>query len=241
MKLKRANRKAFELAYRNRIQAADDATFQIEWLNEAKRKGMHRKLIRQLEYSNWDLGKMSISMGVDPAISKKRDSDNSAIAVIGRMSNGIKIPLYLLRRKLSPAELRDSIKGIAARFNPDIIVVENNAYQEALRLDLVDQTDLPIVGYTTGGEKFDLDIGLNSLAVEFENGKWVLPYSSEDPYTIKMVDYLVDGMIAVDTGHTEDLLMATWMAANGFRQLMGGKNNDTVQVVGRVQRNRPRY
>lgn len=237
MALKKAmGSQSFNLAYRNQVQAAEDAIFQAMWLNDAKARGKHRRLIQRLDYSNWDMGKVMVSQGVDLAISKKKDSDDTAMAVVGRTSNGMKIPLYLLVKKLSPAETRSTIRGLAERYNPDIIVVENNAYQKAIELDMIEETDLPIVGYTTGGEKFDIDIGINSMAVGFENGKWILPYDSDDPYTIKMVDMLVDGMLRFGSGHTEDLLMALWMADNGFRQLMGEQNEGGLEIVGQVRR-----
>lgn len=210
---------SFNKSYQNEASSAEDAVFQAEWLEEAKFKGKTRKLLMNFRYDIWDLGQLTIAGGVDLAISQKDDSDYTAMAVVGQTREGMKIPLYLLREKLSPAQTKAKIISLNERFNPDVIMVENNAYQEALRRDLADSTSVPVKGYTTGGEKYDIDIGVNSLAVDFENGKWILPYSNEDPYTQQMIDILVGGMLDFPGGHTEDLLMALWFANNGLRTL----------------------
>lgn len=217
---------AFNRAYRNITTNPEDSPFEETWLQAAIKRGINRRLIRALDYSSWDLGKLTIAMGVDPAISQKKGSDFFAAAVIARTQTGMKIPLYALRRKLTPAQQRGTIRELARAFNPDIIMVESNAYQASLQIDIAEETDLPIEAYNTGGEKFDEEIGLNSLAVEMENGKWIIPYDSNDLYTITMMDHLLNGMrnFAPDGGeHTEDLLMATWMANTGLRHLTSGR------------------
>lgn len=222
--------RSFNLAYRNQVTAAEDAVFQAGWLNEAKDRGKQRRLIRSYTSSRSDLGNIVKASGIDLAISKSKNSDFTAMAVVARKQDGTKIPLWLSRDKLSPAETRSRIVALHERYQPDIHVVENNAYQESLRRDLADTTDLPIVGYTTGGEKYDELIGINSMAVEFENGKWILPYDSEDEYTVRMVDILVDGLLRFPSGHTEDLVMALWFANNGLRQLTANPNEGRIEV-----------
>lgn len=227
---------AFNRSYRNLTSNPEDSPFQEAWIQAAIDRGKNRRLIRSLDYSNWDLGKLTIAAGIDPAISKSKQSDFFAISVIGRTPNGTKIPLYAMRRKLSPAQQRRAIKQIAADFNPDIFVVESNAYQASLQMDLAEETDLPIEPYNTGGEKYDEEIGLNSLAVEIENGKWILPYDNSDPYTVAMMDFIIEGMrnFTPDGGeHTEDLLMATWLANTGLRKLAGTKRKRRAQWGGR--------
>lgn len=210
---------AFNKSYQNEAQSAEDSVFQIEWLQEAKRKGANRTFINTLNYATWDMGRMRIAMGVDLAISKNNTSDYTAMSVIAESLNGMKLPLYMSREKLSPAQTKEKIIALNARYKPDVVMVENNAYQESLRLDIADTTSIPIRGYTTGGEKYDPEIGINSLAIEFENGKWILPYSSQDPNTQQMVDILVGGLLDFPDGHTEDLVMSLWFANTGLRGL----------------------
>jgi len=219
---------AFSQAYQNVVLSSEDAIFKSEWLKRARERGKDRNLLQSFDYSRWDLGSLTISAGVDLAISQRDGSDYTAIAVIGKTKDGTKIPLYLSRKKYSPAETRAAILDVYERFNPSIVKVENNAYQEALRRDMADSTDIPIKGYTTGGEKFDPEVGINSLAVGFENDKWILPYDKEHPNTIKLVDILCDGMLRFPSGHTEDLLMAVWFADTGLRDLQGSSGKMSV-------------
>jgi hypothetical protein len=135
------------------------------------------------------------------------------------LRDGTKIPLHLSLAKLSFGGAQAMIKELYRRFAPGVIIVESNGYQAALVRDMQEGTSLPIKGYATGGEKFDLEVGLNSMGVEFENNKWILPYGSQSASTIQIVDKLVDGMKRFPNGHTEDILMATWFANGGLRQL----------------------
>lgn len=210
---------SFRKSYQNEAMGGEDAIFQYAWLERAKKRGTNRTLVYRLNYSEWDLGSMTIAMGVDLAISTKDESDYCAFAVVGMLKDGTKIPLHLSEQKLSFGGTQKVIKDLYRRFNPEIIVVESNAYQQALVRDMQENTSLPIKGYSTGGEKYDEEVGLNSLAVEFENDKWILPYSSASPITIEIVDKLVEGMKRFPSGHTADILMATWFANGGLRQL----------------------
>jgi phage terminase large subunit-like protein len=221
---------AFAKAYRNIVLTAENAVFKVEWLNKAKERGKNRRLIETLDYSRWDLGQLTIAAGVDLAISQKDGSDFTAMSVIGCTRDGTKIPLYAIRDKLSPAEVRQNIIDIWERFQPAVIIVENNGYQEAIRRDLADTTSLPIKAYTTGGEKFDAEIGINSMAVEFENGKWIIPYDKDSHSTMTLMDHLIEGLLRFPSGHTEDLVMATWFANNGLRDLLNSTKNATISV-----------
>lgn len=208
---------AFSKSYLNEAISSEDAVFKSSWIDEAKKKGRDRKLLYNLE--GQDQQKMTVAMGVDLAISQKETGDYTAFAVVGEMEDGTKIPLYLAQEKLTFAQTQEMIKDLYQRFNPALIKVESNAYQAALVRDMQDNTSLPIKGYSTGGEKFDPDVGLQSIAVEMENGKWILPYSQESHSTMKIVDTLTDGMLRFPSGHTEDILMALWFANTGLREL----------------------
>ena len=211
---------SFNKAYRNLVTDKASQVFKDEPLQRALDRGSNRTLIYQLDYSNWDLGGMTVSMGVDLAISERSTSDFCGFAVIGRLQNGDKIPLHLSIDRLSFADQERRIVDLYRRFLPGIIIVEKNGYQAALTRDLAEVSDMPIEGYQTGGEKYDEEVGLNSLAVEFENDKWTLPCSSNSPYSVKMANILVEAMKQFPDGHTHDLLMALWFANTGMRKLI---------------------
>lgn len=231
---------SFNKAYRNLILTDENSLFKPEAIEQAKMYGRARTIKRfqySLDYSNWDLGALKVSMGVDLAISQSEKADLTALSVIGETKTGAKIPLWLEEKRMSFAETQNKIIDLSRRYNPDIIVVETNGYQEALRRDLAQRTSLPIVGYSTGGEKFDPEVGVASISVEFENKKWILPYpdsvtnendSNYSPYTVEMIDKLCSGFMSFEKGsHTKDIVMATWFANGGLRKLsFGNKTTD---------------
>lgn len=236
---------SFNKAYRNLILTDDNSLFKPEWIEKAKMYGRQRTIKRlqySLDYSNWDLGAMKVAIGVDLAISQSEDADYTAFCVLGETRLGAKIPLWLEQGRMTFAATQEKIIELSRRYNPDIIVVETNGYQEALRRDLADRTSLPIVGYTTGGEKFDPEVGIASIAVEFENEKWILPYPDSiidendenfSPYTVDIVDKLCQGFMSFEKGsHTDDIVMATWFANGGLRRLTYGTGAEPVYAKG---------
>lgn len=225
---------AFNKSYMNEAMSSEDSTFKPSWLERAKYFGRGRYMKYKLDYSQWDLGTMKVAIGVDLAISQKDTADNTAFAVIGETKLGAKIPLWLEQGKFTFGQTQRKIIELANRYNPDIVVVENNGYQEALRRDLADNTSLPIVGYSTGGEKYDENVGVSSIAVEFENEKWILPYSDEEgtEYNKHQIDLLVEGMMNFGSGHTADILMALWFANGGLRRLNYGDGDEPAYGFG---------
>lgn len=228
---------AFNKAYQNEANSAEDAVFQQEWIHEAKQRGKNRRLFnlsQKFDYSTWDLGEMVAANGIDLAISQKRESDNTAMFVTGKTLEGMRIPLYVCREKMTPAQTRQRILDIHDSFSAVVRMhkVETNGYQESLRRDLVETTDLPITGHSTGSEKFDLDMGINSMAVDFENGKWIIPWDKDDPNTIAMMSFFCDGLLAFPNGHTEDVVMAAWLSNMALRDLTVSRDTGDMEVAG---------
>ena len=91
--------------------------------------------------------------------------------------------------------------------------------------------NIPIVAFATGGEKFDPFIGVESMAILFENNRIILPYDKSDPYTITMVDRLVDELRSFPIGHTGDCAMSLWFAFTGLRDLMGKAKHGFLKMV----------
>jgi len=105
------------------------------------------------------------------------------------------------------------------------IRVESNSYQQALVTDLAEDS-VPVRSYHTGREKFDPEIGINSLALIMELGKLVIPSDPSDPRTIMLAAQLANEMRAYSadpTQHTGDGLMALWFAYSEIRTLLGSR------------------
>lgn len=221
---KRANSVAFEKSYQNNIISREDQKFKEEWLARALERGANYRLIREL--SNDARKELKyVTGGIDLAASEKEQADDNAMVQLGQRKIDDMIQLLSLDRgKFSPADWRKTIAERSTSLKPDRIIVETNGYQNALKRDMAEY-NLPIVSYATGGEKFDPYIGVESLAILFENDRIILPYDKTDPYTVTMMDMLIDELRMFPVGHTGDSAMALWFAYTALRDLVNPSKN----------------
>lgn len=230
--LDKANHMAFEKMYQNNILNREDQKFKDEWLERAKERGRNYRLIRSLSTDQRQEFK-AVTQGIDLAASEETQADDNALLTIGqRRLDDMILLLGLERGHYSPADFRKTIAERATGFKPDRMLVETNGYQVALKRDLAVH-NLPIVGYQTGKEKFDPFIGVESMAILFENDRIILPYDKTDPYTIEMVDKLVDELRMFPAGHTGDSAMALWFANTALRDIMAveGDSQGFFQMI----------
>lgn len=231
-KIYRGNRIAFEKAYQNNIISREDQKFKEEWLDRAKARGAGLRLIGSLSTDQRKEFKI-LTAGIDLAASEEEQADDNAMLSLGlrRLDDMVQV-LGLARGQFTPKKWRGTIVERDEGFLHDRIVVETNGYQVALKRDIVER-NLPIVGFTTGGEKFDPYIGVESLAILFENDRIILPYDKTDPTTIALVDQLVDELRQFPVGHTGDSAMALWFAYTAMRDLIpaSGGEHGFLQMV----------
>lgn len=228
----RSNRVAFEKAYQNNIISREDQRFKEEWLERAKARGTNLRLVKSLTQDQRKEMKV-LTQGIDLAAKPKEGADDNANLTLGlrRMDDMFQV-LGLERGKYTPALWRNSISDMNDGFLPDKILVESNAYQVSLQMDMAEK-NLPIEAFNTGGEKFDPYIGVESLAIIFENDRMILPYDKTDPTTIALIDQLVDELRQFPVGHTGDSAMALWFAYTAMRSIMAKSQGSSgfIQMV----------
>jgi len=203
-----------------------DQVIKDEWIERAMKKGRHLRFQDQKHEKNY----LQISAaGMDLAISQEEAADDTCLLYLDLVRqgyDGVEDGDYIIRQihrgKFSPREQREKPKEAWANHEIRTIRVESVGYQAALALDL--QADgVPVRSYHTGKEKFDPEIGINSLALLLENGKLVIPSDPTDPRTIMLASQLANEMRAFPEGHTGDSLMALWFAYSEVRELMGAQ------------------
>ncbi|MHB8483526.1 MAG: hypothetical protein ACYDBV_12465 [Nitrospiria bacterium] len=202
-----------------------DQKIKEDWLNKAKQKG--KDLILQdapREGMTMDL----TTAGMDLAISLKSSADDTVLLTLDRVRYGtdtINKGDYVIRNirrgKYTPNQVRTMVKTVNDNVKPLGIRVESVAYQESMVRDLWDMGMANVRGHKTGGEKNDIEIGINSLSILLENGKLVIPFDIKDPRTIENCSKLVDELRSWPDGHTGDSVMALWFAYLEARDLMG--------------------
>jgi len=233
-----SNSYAFARMYQCDPSSRPDQKFVEAWLNKSKEKGKNLRLQDEpREGFTMDL----TTSGLDLAISMKDSADDTVLITIDRVKYGndlIKPGDFVLRNikrgKMTPDNVRRMVKTHNDTVHPLGIRVESVAYQESMVRDLQDMGQANVRGHKTGGEKNDMDIGVNSLAILLEIGKFIIPYDISDPRTVYLCGLLVDEMRSYPEGHTGDSLMALWFAYLEARDLTGSRIVIPVESVSSV-------
>jgi len=151
----------FSAQYLNDCIPSEDATFKKEWFQY---------------YEPADLrgATMNHFTMVDPAISLEKDADYTAIVTVSvDMFQNIYVR-NIIRKRMTPGELIDSIFLVNEQYHPQEIAVEDVAYQKALQYYLTQEMNkkqiyLPIVQVKPQNRAKDQRIkGLQPL---YSNGK----------------------------------------------------------------------
>jgi len=130
-------------------------------------------------------------------------------------------------------ETADQIIEINQAIHPDMWVVENNAYQEALvewvheRAGSVGAAAIRITGATTGKNKMDEVLGLPGLAAEYEHGTWHWmlgdeQHKAQGSIPMKMLAQMREYPISQKT----DMVMANWIGNQAAKVDARGTGED---------------
>jgi hypothetical protein len=223
---------AFNRQYMNIPTDETTAIFKEPWIEAAK--NVNLALLDHFSEAT-DIHTVLIRVtGVDLAAGEKKINNESVVFTLGYTRTNKYIPFNVIKGHWTPKLVRSNIAGQANAFQSDLILVEDNATQAMLVKDMQDMTALPIRGFTTGGEKFDEYIGINSMAVTFEAGMWILPASPISPRSIQIYEEIKAALLGFPSGHTPDILMAIWFAYTGIRSLIGTIGVQSIQQEGSI-------
>lgn len=165
--------------------------------------------------------------GLDPAA-----SGFTAIVVLAiDKATGVRYVLDVINhRNCTPARLREYVADLTAKYRPNEWRIENNAIQSMIAQDpeirhIVQQYGGRVVEHHTGGNKWDAEFGVASLAPLFTSALETPPRALiqiPNNHTHKGVLALVDQLVAwdPDTKGRTDTVMALWFADLGCRQML---------------------
>lgn len=206
-----------------------DQVIRDEWIEAALKKG-HRLRFQDKPH---DRNYLEVSAaGMDLAISQSEAADDTAVLYLDLVKYGyddIKNGDFIIRQihrgHFTPQQQRNAAKKATNEDGMSTIRVESVGYQEALVIDLAEDS-VPVRSYHTGKEKFDPEIGINTVALLMELGKLAIPSDPTDARTITLASQLANEMRAFTgdpTEHTGDALMALWFAYSEVRALLGSR------------------
>lgn len=150
---------------------------------------------------------LHVTMGVDLAISTKDGADYSAVAVLGRGSEGITWVLDVQRLRAPFHQVLQFIRALAEKWNPRSIAVESVQFQAAAVQELLRTTTLPVVAARADRDKLTRFQPLEAryeqglvrhapgLPPEFEQELLSFPVGEHDD----QVDALAHAWAALDT------------------------------------------
>lgn len=169
-----------------------------------------------------------IVVGCDFAISANVGADWSVFTVWGVTEEREMYLLYMYREKGKTFyEQMQTLKAINVRFRPDIMVVEQNQFQVVF-VQEGDRQGLPVMGHTTGIDKYDLKTGWPGIAVLMERGKIHIPTGDKASQDAK--DLIFDDLGSVaftekgleSVGSHDDISSSIWLATLGANKLATG-------------------
>lgn len=119
------------------------------------------------------------------------------------------------------------LKGINVRFRPNTMILEDNVFQQIF-VQEADKQGLPVVGHTTGIDKYDLKTGWPGLAIDFERSKIHIPVGDKYSQDIKDLIFSDLGSVAFtdkgleSVGEHDDISSSFWLAKLGANLITTG-------------------
>ena len=198
-------------------------------------KVLERSLVRMENYvlvrnrDDFPIKFTKVVVGCDFARSANVGADYTVFTVWGvDDATGERWLLYFFREKgLTFHEQMQVLKGINQRFRPDTMILEQNVFQEIFVEEGARQ-GLPVVGHTTGIDKFDLKSGWPGLAIDFERGKIHIPIGDKHSQDVKDLIFSDLGSVAFtdkgleSVGEHDDISSSFWLAKLGANLITTG-------------------
>lgn len=172
-------------------------------------------------------GNAIVCTGIDLAVKKGEDHDQTVLQTVLRVGHRYRL-LHTRTERMSGAEILSAILDAQRRFHQgagsSLFRVEDNGAQDyivqmaqaaevlkALGATPEELQQIIVRGATTTAKKRDLELGIPSLAGDFEMDRWDIPDHWEtEQLREEMLGWSPDA-------HTGDRLMALWIARDGLR------------------------
>lgn len=225
-----------EFARQLLCEARDDneARFKQTWIDAAVAKGEGLKLIHKITdlFPDGLPEGFAVFTGVDLGVKVSKRADETIFFTFLEDNKGNRRLLCIEGGKLTAPEIIAAVVDQHRRYG-SLIVIENNAAQDFMRQFIVELHNIPIVPHTTTAAKRDPILGVEGLAIELANGKWIFP--SEHRVCHPQVAKFINEMLYyAPTLHPGDRLMACYFARNKAREVMGVKTSRgaSMRIIG---------
>lgn len=165
---------------------------------------------------SWNTADSPTFTGVDLSVASGR-GDLACIFTITILPDGTRRVLDIRSGRWDGPETLRSIVEVHRKFG-SIVMVENNAAQDYMLQFANELTTVPLKKHTTGMNKYDVMFGVESLGVEFDQGKWQIPCDENGQPSGEVAAWLRECLAYTPSDHTGDRLMASWIARECARK-----------------------
>lgn len=167
--------------------------------------------------------------GMDLASSFRKTTGAFTVIFTGAIdpSDGRIYPIEIYRHQVGFTEAVEAVIERAKIHRWEILMVENNGYQQAMLSALEKERDqlgygLQVEGFRTGNNKADPQLGLPGLSVVFSNGGFAIPYKELESHESSCECDLCTWMAEL-RGHPSarlsDTVMACWFMQRAAMKL----------------------
>lgn len=222
---RRAELGPLEFARQMMCQARDDteARFKQEWITKCLERGLGTKLL----FNMAGVTRGRSFTGVDLGVQKHAAAGFTVLFSIFVHPDESRQLIGLESGKWAGPDIVNRLIDTHHRYN-SIMVVENNAAQDYLLQFTRVGSAIPIRAFTTGRNKAHSEFGVESLAVELSNAKWIIPNEGANVMHPEIAAWVQEMLFYDPNGHTGDRLMASWFAREGAR--MGSKKMESGRL-----------
>ena len=198
-------------------------------------KVLERSLLRMENYTlvrnrdDFPIKFNKVVTGCDFAISANVAADYTVFTTWGVDDDSREMYLLNFYREKGKTfhEQMQILKGINARFRPECMVMEQNTFQQIF-VQESDKQGMPVMGHTTGIDKYDLKTGWPGIAILFERGKIHIPIGDKYSQNVKDLIFSDLGSVAFtdkgleSVGEHDDISSSIWLATLGANKLSTG-------------------
>lgn len=194
----------------------EDARFKELWIELCKKQGEGIPPTHSIAsvpagcrtYTGVDLGIRTTARRGQP--------DLTALFTICVHPTGMREVLDCMAGRWAGPEILERIEAVHRRYH-SIVYVENNAAQDFILQFSRAQNAVPVKAFNTGTNKYHPEFGIEGMAAEMANGKWIIPCKGGIPVTLELQAWVNELLYYDPTAHAGDRLMASWFASMGAR------------------------
>lgn len=200
----------------------DEARFKQSWIEQALRAGDGLPMIHHIDVL--PPGCFTFT-GVDLAAAQNRKSDKCSFFTFIEDGKGFRRILDITHGKFTGPKIIETLQDLYKRYH-SFLVVESNACQAFILQFATEVTNLPTIPFNTGAAKWDPQLGVEGLAIELFNGKWIFP--NQGGLCTKEMDIFITQMLYYSPrSHTGDILMSSYFARDIARRIMHHEDRPT--------------